>query len=420
MYHRTMEELELRSTAWEVLRCDTGAFEGRTIPNHVVARKAGTFRKFPTIIINDRTAAEGREVATALRVQYAARLLLNNMGLEGPGRISSEGTRDGSTLSSQRGFGQIASIRETMTKQVKISGQLDVTLAQSRGNTLVNIFIYRANVEEQRSHDRHDDYDDYVPARSKREPLVRPRIRTKQHVDPQETIADRETIDKAGAANNEELLLIERQSVRSGIPQSPRALSLASRADSGGEKMLKKKQCLLENSGFSEKRHCPLYSGPRAGPGPLGPRAPGILPPLPPPLDGPDRLEESERLLGSDKLINRSCKELDAYFSFAKGRNRTIFYKSSNGALMTDDGLGLARLRRTRIEITYFKKLRSNFLIAFGRQNQYEFSDRVAIADSTRVNAEPNVETTVMWMWRNHTTEILPLRAPTPSYFLCG
>ncbi|CAB0020284.1 unnamed protein product [Nesidiocoris tenuis] len=27
--------------------------------------------------------------------------------------------------------------------------------------------------------------------------------------------------------------------------------------------------------------------GPRAGPGPLGPRAPGILPPLPPPLDGP-------------------------------------------------------------------------------------------------------------------------------------
>ncbi|CAB0008375.1 unnamed protein product [Nesidiocoris tenuis] len=29
-------------------------------------------------------------------------------------------------------------------------------------------------------------------------------------------------------------------------------------------------------------------SGPRAGPGPLGPRAPGILPPLPPPLDGPD------------------------------------------------------------------------------------------------------------------------------------
>ncbi|CAB0013329.1 unnamed protein product, partial [Nesidiocoris tenuis] len=28
--------------------------------------------------------------------------------------------------------------------------------------------------------------------------------------------------------------------------------------------------------------------GPRAGPGPLGPRAPGILPPLPPPLDGPD------------------------------------------------------------------------------------------------------------------------------------
>ncbi|CAB0000964.1 unnamed protein product [Nesidiocoris tenuis] len=29
--------------------------------------------------------------------------------------------------------------------------------------------------------------------------------------------------------------------------------------------------------------------GPRAGPGPLGPRAPGILPPLPPPLDGPAR-----------------------------------------------------------------------------------------------------------------------------------
>ncbi|CAB0010784.1 unnamed protein product, partial [Nesidiocoris tenuis] len=29
--------------------------------------------------------------------------------------------------------------------------------------------------------------------------------------------------------------------------------------------------------------------GPRAGPGPLGPRAPGILPPLPPPLDGPVR-----------------------------------------------------------------------------------------------------------------------------------
>ncbi|CAB0007509.1 unnamed protein product, partial [Nesidiocoris tenuis] len=29
--------------------------------------------------------------------------------------------------------------------------------------------------------------------------------------------------------------------------------------------------------------------GPRAGPGPLGPRAPGILPPLPPPLDGPGR-----------------------------------------------------------------------------------------------------------------------------------
>ncbi|CAA9995787.1 unnamed protein product [Nesidiocoris tenuis] len=28
-------------------------------------------------------------------------------------------------------------------------------------------------------------------------------------------------------------------------------------------------------------------SGPRVGPGPLGPRAPGILPPLPPPLDGP-------------------------------------------------------------------------------------------------------------------------------------
>ncbi|CAB0014699.1 unnamed protein product [Nesidiocoris tenuis] len=33
----------------------------------------------------------------------------------------------------------------------------------------------------------------------------------------------------------------------------------------------------------------PKYvKGPRAGPGPLGPRAPGILPPLPPPLDGPD------------------------------------------------------------------------------------------------------------------------------------
>ncbi|CAA9996980.1 unnamed protein product, partial [Nesidiocoris tenuis] len=30
--------------------------------------------------------------------------------------------------------------------------------------------------------------------------------------------------------------------------------------------------------------------GPRAGPGPLGPRAPGILPPLPPPLDGPAKV----------------------------------------------------------------------------------------------------------------------------------
>ncbi|CAB0015268.1 unnamed protein product [Nesidiocoris tenuis] len=31
--------------------------------------------------------------------------------------------------------------------------------------------------------------------------------------------------------------------------------------------------------------------GPRAGPGPLGPRAPGILPPLPPPLDGPGQFQ---------------------------------------------------------------------------------------------------------------------------------
>ncbi|CAA9999680.1 unnamed protein product [Nesidiocoris tenuis] len=39
---------------------------------------------------------------------------------------------------------------------------------------------------------------------------------------------------------------------------------------------------VLANSLYME-----YVKGPRAGPGPLGPRAPGILPPLPPPLDGP-------------------------------------------------------------------------------------------------------------------------------------
>ncbi|CAA9999694.1 unnamed protein product [Nesidiocoris tenuis] len=38
--------------------------------------------------------------------------------------------------------------------------------------------------------------------------------------------------------------------------------------------------------------------GPRAGPGPLGPRAPGILPPLPPPLDGPEPRTVSRTSLG--------------------------------------------------------------------------------------------------------------------------
>ncbi|CAB0020934.1 unnamed protein product, partial [Nesidiocoris tenuis] len=37
--------------------------------------------------------------------------------------------------------------------------------------------------------------------------------------------------------------------------------------------------------------------GPRAGPGPLGPRAPGILPPLPPPLDGPGSYTHKPRYI---------------------------------------------------------------------------------------------------------------------------
>ncbi|CAB0005115.1 unnamed protein product [Nesidiocoris tenuis] len=44
-----------------------------------------------------------------------------------------------------------------------------------------------------------------------------------------------------------------------------------------------------------------MFKGPRAGPGPLGPRAPGILPPLPPPLDGPGNQDNySLRLMFAD------------------------------------------------------------------------------------------------------------------------
>ncbi|CAB0012595.1 unnamed protein product [Nesidiocoris tenuis] len=44
----------------------------------------------------------------------------------------------------------------------------------------------------------------------------------------------------------------------------------------------------------SQQPHICWSLGPRAGPGPLGPRAPGILPPLPPPLDGPVETQNTD------------------------------------------------------------------------------------------------------------------------------
>ncbi|CAB0020540.1 unnamed protein product [Nesidiocoris tenuis] len=85
-------------------------------------------------------------------------------------------------------------------------------------------------------------------------------------------------------------------------------------------------------------RNIEYVKGPRAGPGPLGPRAPGILTPLPPPLDGPGFdnqiiLRKSKGTPGTASIIQRTPRVMLLLSTRIKNNNR---YKSKKRTLRSE------------------------------------------------------------------------------------